>query len=95
MDYEALLEKGIEYVERVRAETSKQKVNNPSFITLLACLSWCDDNDIDFHHLVDKLYRINKYRTVEKFRSDFMVYENFRDRDRHRDNRPREEEIIH
>lgn len=76
---EALLEKGIEYIEHVREFTSKHKVNNPGFVSLLAALSFADAHDIDFNMLVDKLYATQKYRTVDKFRNDFLEYKRYRD----------------
>lgn len=78
MDYEALLTKGVRYVNEVRKETSKFKVNSPGFISLLAALTFADEHNIDFNGLVDILYQTRKFRTVDKLRSDFMLYRDYR-----------------
>lgn len=80
MEFEDIISKGIKYIERVREETSKYKVNNPGFVSLLACLHFADENNIDFNSLVNAVYAKAKFRTVDKFRNDFNVYENFCDR---------------
>jgi len=78
-EFEELLEKGVKYVEHVREYTSKQKINNPGFVSLLAAITFADTHDIDFNTLVNKLYATAKYRTVDKFRNDFLEYKRYRD----------------
>lgn len=77
MDYEALIDDGVKYVERVRELTAPYKVNNPAFISLLAALTYADKTGINFHHLVDRLYKQVKFRSVDKHRSDFVVFSNY------------------
>lgn len=78
-ELEAILEKGIEYIEHVRLHTSKHKVNNPGFVSLLAALAFADTHNIDFNLLINKLYTNHRYRSTDSFRKDFLQYKRYRD----------------
>ena len=78
-EFEALIEKGMDYIDQVRKDTSKRyKVYNPEFISLLAALTFCDENNLDFHSLIDAMITRSKYHNLDKFRLDFIVYKSFR-----------------